>query len=179
MGGQQALVTSSPADGEDVAMTLAHPRRVGGCPIVLGTMGSSACIRDASTAPNTGTPLYKCMHPISLAFTHSLGVDGLKNFNAENMAIECSLLVFACCFLSTALFVVVLVALPLVVPTLLVATLCLVAVAQLVVVASLARGTKMGTLMGVFIPCLQNILGIIFYIRFSWFVRRPFVLENF
>ncbi|KAH9311607.1 hypothetical protein KI387_026642, partial [Taxus chinensis] len=32
------------------------------------------------------------------------------------------------------------------------------------------RGAKMGTLMGVFIPCLQNILGIIFYIRFSWIV---------
>lgn len=27
---------------------------------------------------------------------------------------------------------------------------------------------KMGTLMGVFVPCLQNILGIIFYIRFTW-----------
>lgn len=29
---------------------------------------------------------------------------------------------------------------------------------------------KSGTLMGVFIPCLQNILGIIYYIRFSWIV---------
>ncbi|KAJ3676080.1 hypothetical protein LUZ60_003492 [Juncus effusus] len=29
---------------------------------------------------------------------------------------------------------------------------------------------KMGTLMGVFVPCLQNILGIIYYIRFSWIV---------
>lgn len=27
---------------------------------------------------------------------------------------------------------------------------------------------KLGTLMGVFVPCLQNILGIIYYIRFSW-----------
>lgn len=35
---------------------------------------------------------------------------------------------------------------------------------------SKAKGAKMGTLMGVFIPCLQNILGIIFYIRFSWIV---------
>ncbi|KAL3692697.1 hypothetical protein R1sor_006348 [Riccia sorocarpa] len=32
------------------------------------------------------------------------------------------------------------------------------------------KSAKMGTLMGVFIPCLQNILGIIFYIRFSWIV---------
>ncbi|CAL0304875.1 unnamed protein product [Lupinus luteus] len=29
---------------------------------------------------------------------------------------------------------------------------------------------KMGTMMGVFIPCLQSILGIIYYIRFSWIV---------
>lgn len=32
------------------------------------------------------------------------------------------------------------------------------------------RDAKLGTLMGVFVPCLQNILGIIFYIRFSWIV---------
>ncbi|XP_020273287.1 cation-chloride cotransporter 1 [Asparagus officinalis] len=31
-------------------------------------------------------------------------------------------------------------------------------------------GPKMGTMMGVFVPCLQNILGIIYYIRFSWIV---------
>ncbi|XP_022762679.1 cation-chloride cotransporter 1-like isoform X2 [Durio zibethinus] len=29
---------------------------------------------------------------------------------------------------------------------------------------------KMGTMMGVFIPCLQSILGIIYYIRFSWII---------
>lgn len=27
---------------------------------------------------------------------------------------------------------------------------------------------KLGTMMGVFIPCVQSILGIIYYIRFSW-----------
>lgn len=32
---------------------------------------------------------------------------------------------------------------------------------------------KMGTLMGVFVPCLQNILGIIFYIRFTWYLEQP------
>ncbi|GBG78547.1 hypothetical protein CBR_g27773 [Chara braunii] len=32
------------------------------------------------------------------------------------------------------------------------------------------KGAKLGTLMGVFIPCLQNILGIIFYIRMSWII---------
>ncbi|XP_072984305.1 cation-chloride cotransporter 1 isoform X2 [Typha latifolia] len=31
-------------------------------------------------------------------------------------------------------------------------------------------GPKLGTMMGVFVPCLQNILGIIYYIRFSWIV---------
>ncbi|KAG8052050.1 hypothetical protein GUJ93_ZPchr0001g31757 [Zizania palustris] len=30
--------------------------------------------------------------------------------------------------------------------------------------------TKLGTMMGVFVPCLQNILGIIYYIRFTWIV---------
>ncbi|XP_047315261.1 cation-chloride cotransporter 1-like isoform X2 [Impatiens glandulifera] len=29
---------------------------------------------------------------------------------------------------------------------------------------------KLGTMMGVFVPCLQNILGIIYYIRFSWII---------
>ncbi|KAG0565768.1 hypothetical protein KC19_7G013100 [Ceratodon purpureus] len=33
-----------------------------------------------------------------------------------------------------------------------------------------AKSANLGTMMGVFIPCLQNILGIIFYIRFSWIV---------
>lgn len=32
------------------------------------------------------------------------------------------------------------------------------------------KSAKLGTLMGVFIPCLQNIMGIIFYIRLSWIV---------
>ncbi|XP_059668408.1 cation-chloride cotransporter 1 [Cornus florida] len=31
-------------------------------------------------------------------------------------------------------------------------------------------GVKLGTMMGVFVPCLQNILGIIYYIRFTWIV---------
>ncbi|KAL6538719.1 Protein ccc1 [Orobanche gracilis] len=33
-----------------------------------------------------------------------------------------------------------------------------------------ANSLKLGTMMGVFVPCLQNILGIIYYIRFSWIV---------
>uniref|UniRef100_A0A0E0JHL1 Amino acid permease/ SLC12A domain-containing protein n=1 Tax=Oryza punctata TaxID=4537 RepID=A0A0E0JHL1_ORYPU len=35
---------------------------------------------------------------------------------------------------------------------------------------SLETETKLGTMMGVFVPCLQNILGIIYYIRFTWIV---------
>ncbi|KAL3631580.1 Protein ccc1 [Castilleja foliolosa] len=33
-----------------------------------------------------------------------------------------------------------------------------------------AKSLKLGTMMGVFVPCLQNILGIIYYIRFTWIV---------
>ncbi|MQM02049.1 hypothetical protein Taro_034806 [Colocasia esculenta] len=37
---------------------------------------------------------------------------------------------------------------------------------------------KMGTMMGVFVPCLQNILGIIYYIRFSWIVGMAGIGES-
>ncbi|CAH1417337.1 unnamed protein product [Lactuca virosa] len=37
-------------------------------------------------------------------------------------------------------------------------------------IPKVSNGHKLGTMMGVFIPCLQNILGIIYYIRFSWIV---------
>ncbi|KAK1552204.1 hypothetical protein Q3G72_012305 [Acer saccharum] len=37
---------------------------------------------------------------------------------------------------------------------------------------------KLGTMMGVFIPCLQNILGIIYYIRFSWIVGMAGIWES-
>ncbi|GAV82100.1 AA_permease domain-containing protein [Cephalotus follicularis] len=37
---------------------------------------------------------------------------------------------------------------------------------------------KMGTLMGVFVPCLQNILGIIYYIRFTWIVGMAGISES-
>lgn len=37
---------------------------------------------------------------------------------------------------------------------------------------------KFGTLMGVFVPCLQNILGIIYYIRFSWIVGMAGIGES-
>uniref|UniRef100_K7MCG5 Cation chloride cotransporter n=1 Tax=Glycine max TaxID=3847 RepID=K7MCG5_SOYBN len=37
---------------------------------------------------------------------------------------------------------------------------------------------KLGTLMGVFIPCIQSILGIIYYIRFSWIVGMAGIGET-
>ncbi|GAB4861980.1 Protein ccc1 [Ancistrocladus abbreviatus] len=37
---------------------------------------------------------------------------------------------------------------------------------------------KLGTVMGVFLPCLQNILGIIYYIRFSWIVGMAGIGES-
>ncbi|GMH03903.1 hypothetical protein Nepgr_005742 [Nepenthes gracilis] len=37
---------------------------------------------------------------------------------------------------------------------------------------------KLGTTMGVFLPCLQNILGIIYYIRFSWIVGMAGIGES-
>ncbi|KAI4297495.1 hypothetical protein L6164_037384 [Bauhinia variegata] len=40
-------------------------------------------------------------------------------------------------------------------------------------------GPKLGTMMGVFIPCLQSILGIIYYIRFSWIVGMAGIGETF
>ncbi|XP_022748731.1 cation-chloride cotransporter 1 isoform X3 [Durio zibethinus] len=37
---------------------------------------------------------------------------------------------------------------------------------------------KMGTMMGVFVPCLQSILGIIYYIRFSWIIGMGGIGES-
>ncbi|KAM5587502.1 cation-chloride cotransporter 1 [Rosa sericea] len=37
---------------------------------------------------------------------------------------------------------------------------------------------KSGTLMGVFVPCLQNILGIIYYIRFTWIVGMAGIADS-
>lgn len=41
-----------------------------------------------------------------------------------------------------------------------------------------ASDLKLGTMMGVFVPCLQNILGIIYYIRFSWIVGMGGIAES-
>lgn len=36
--------------------------------------------------------------------------------------------------------------------------------------ACLLQETKMGTLLGVYLPCLQNILGVILFLRLTWIV---------
>ncbi|XP_074582989.1 cation-chloride cotransporter 1-like isoform X2 [Curcuma longa] len=38
--------------------------------------------------------------------------------------------------------------------------------------------SKLGTMMGVFVPCFQNILGIIYYIRFTWIVGMAGIGEG-
>uniref|UniRef100_A0A915MZQ2 Amino acid permease/ SLC12A domain-containing protein n=1 Tax=Meloidogyne javanica TaxID=6303 RepID=A0A915MZQ2_MELJA len=38
---------------------------------------------------------------------------------------------------------------------------------------------KLGTIMGVYIPCLQNIFGVLFFIRLPWIVGTAGVLEAF
>ncbi|MBA0856380.1 hypothetical protein Goshw_027548 [Gossypium schwendimanii] len=41
-----------------------------------------------------------------------------------------------------------------------------------------SSGVKMGTMMGVFVPCLQSILGIIYYIRFSWIIGMGGIADS-
>ncbi|XP_077866597.1 solute carrier family 12 member 6-like [Saccoglossus kowalevskii] len=41
------------------------------------------------------------------------------------------------------------------------------------------KATKMGTIMGVYLPCLQNILGVILFLRLPWIVGNAGVLEGF
>ncbi|XP_076972915.1 solute carrier family 12 member 7 isoform X3 [Tamandua tetradactyla] len=40
-----------------------------------------------------------------------------------------------------------------------------------------ARGPRMGTFVGVYLPCLQNILGVILFLRLTWIVGAAGVLE--
>lgn len=37
----------------------------------------------------------------------------------------------------------------------------------------------MGTFIGVYLPCLQNILGVILFLRLTWIVGTAGVLESF
>nr|XP_030712368.1 solute carrier family 12 member 7 isoform X1 [Globicephala melas] len=42
-----------------------------------------------------------------------------------------------------------------------------------------AKSPRMGTLIGVYLPCLQNILGVILFLRLTWIVGAAGVLESF
>lgn len=37
----------------------------------------------------------------------------------------------------------------------------------------------MGTLMGVYLPCMQNIFGVILFLRLTWMVGMAGVLQSF
>ncbi|XP_070443365.1 solute carrier family 12 member 7 isoform X4 [Equus przewalskii] len=41
------------------------------------------------------------------------------------------------------------------------------------------KGPRMGTFIGVYLPCLQNILGVILFLRLTWIVGAAGVLESF
>ncbi|XP_073443789.1 solute carrier family 12 member 7 isoform X5 [Dendrobates tinctorius] len=41
------------------------------------------------------------------------------------------------------------------------------------------KETRMGTFIGVYLPCLQNILGVILFLRLTWIVGNAGVLESF
>ncbi|KAB1280835.1 Solute carrier family 12 member 7 [Camelus dromedarius] len=41
-----------------------------------------------------------------------------------------------------------------------------------------AKGPRMGTFIGVYLPCLQNILGVILFLRLTWIVGAAGVLES-
>ena len=40
-------------------------------------------------------------------------------------------------------------------------------------------GAQMGTLIGVYLPCMQNIFGVILFIRMTWIVGTAGVLQGF
>uniref|UniRef100_A0A0K0CYR6 AA_permease domain-containing protein n=1 Tax=Angiostrongylus cantonensis TaxID=6313 RepID=A0A0K0CYR6_ANGCA len=41
------------------------------------------------------------------------------------------------------------------------------------------QATKMGTIMGVFFPCIQNIFGVLFFIRMTWIVGTAGIVQAF
>lgn len=41
------------------------------------------------------------------------------------------------------------------------------------------KAPRMGTFIGVYLPCLQNILGVILFLRLTWIVGAAGVLESF
>lgn len=43
---------------------------------------------------------------------------------------------------------------------------------------SLAQSPNMGTLMGVYLPCLQNIFGVILFLRLTWIVGMAGIIQS-
>lgn len=41
------------------------------------------------------------------------------------------------------------------------------------------QATRMGTFMGVYLPCLQNIFGVILFLRLTWVVGISGIMESF
>lgn len=41
------------------------------------------------------------------------------------------------------------------------------------------QSPSMGTLMGVYLPCMQNIFGVILFLRLTWMVGMAGVLQSF
>ena len=42
-----------------------------------------------------------------------------------------------------------------------------------------SQAPRMGTLMGVYLPCMQNILGVMLFLRMTWMVGIGGVIEAF
>lgn len=45
--------------------------------------------------------------------------------------------------------------------------------------APVQGGARMGTLFGVFLPCIQNIFGVILFIRLTWVVGTAGAIQGF
>lgn len=43
---------------------------------------------------------------------------------------------------------------------------------------SLYQSPNMGTLMGVYLPCLQNIFGVILFLRLTWIVGMAGIMQS-
>src|SRR5258705_13189252 len=41
------------------------------------------------------------------------------------------------------------------------------------------KSAQMGTIMGVYLPCIQNIFGVILFIRLTWLVGTAGVIQSF
>lgn len=48
-----------------------------------------------------------------------------------------------------------------------------------VFVSLCSQGPQMGTFIGVYLPCVQNILGVILFLRLTWIVGTAGILGSF